>query len=108
MDKYKKTESFGARSTTPPQTKRVGCCEKTRPVGSFADSFPGPFTVFFFKYMVGMPRNCCFLRGAEPYMIMLTLLIIMLVLLIIMLIMLNVKLIISIVRTMYLRIQCIS
>ena len=64
--------------------------------------------------MVGMPRNSCFLRGAEPCIIMLTLLISMHILLTIklsvlisMLIMLTMKLIISIARTMCLIIQCI-
>ena len=64
--------------------------------------------------MVGMPRISCFLRGAEPCIIMLImltimliLLTIMLILLIIMLIMLTIKLIISIARTMFLIIPCI-
>ena len=57
--------------------------------------------------MVGMPRISCFLRGAEPCIIMLILLTIMLMLLIIMLIMLIIKLIISIARTMFLIIPCI-
>ena len=47
--------------------------------------------------MVGMPRISCFLRGAEPCIIMLTLLIIMLILLIIMLIMVTIKLMMSII-----------
>ena len=64
--------------------------------------------------MVGMPRISCFLRGAEPCIIMLIMptmlliwLTIMLMLLIIMLIMLTIKLIISIVRTMFLMTPCI-
>jgi len=60
--------------------------------------------------MVGMPRISCFLRGAEPCIIMLvllTMLIIMLMLPIIMLMVLTVKLIISIARTMFLIIPCI-
>ena len=76
---------------------------------------PSPPLQFFFKYMVGMPRISCFLRGAEPCIIMLImpnimiiLLTIMLMLLIIsMLIMPTIKLIVSIVRTMCLIIQCI-
>ena len=60
--------------------------------------------------MVGMPRNSCFLRGAEPcisMLILLTMLIIMLILLNIMFIMLTIKLIFSIVRTACLIIPCI-
>ena len=67
-----------------------------------------------FKYMVGMPRISCFLRDAEPCImmlvmptIMLTMLSIMLMLLMIMLIILTIKLMIRIVRTMFLRIPCI-
>ena len=64
--------------------------------------------------MVGMPRISCFLRGAEPCIlmlimptIMLTMLTILVILLMIMLIMPTSKLIISIVRTMCLIIPCI-
>ncbi len=68
----------------------------------------------FFQYMVGMPWNSCFFRGAEPCIIMLTLLLIMLILLIsmlilliIMLIILIIKIMFSIVRTMLLIVPCI-
>ena len=62
-----------------------------------------------------MPRNSCFLRGAEPCIIMLIMptimlimLTIMLILLIIMLIMLTIKLDNMTLRTMYLIIPCIQ
>ena len=52
--------------------------------------------------MVGMPRISCFLRGAEPCIIMLILLTMLMIMLIMLISMLTIKLNIRIVRTMLL------
>ncbi len=51
--------------------------------------------------MVGMPRISCFLRGAEPCIIMLMLHIMCIIMLMLLISMLIMKLIISIVRACY-------